>query len=152
MKNFLLLILILCSAQRVVAQDASVRENTFNTKKNVALSGYDPVSYFSGKPLEGNLQWQHTYLGITYLFANKANLEKFKSNPAIFEPQFGGWCAYAIGDSGEKVKVDPKTYKIRNGKLYLFYNFRGINTLELWNKAEPDLLQKAKANWEKIIE
>ena len=36
--------------------------------------------------------------------------------------------AYAMGDSGKKVGVDPGTFKIINGRLYLFYNAFFNNT------------------------
>ncbi len=152
MKSLLLLIVCTLCIHGVQSQSASYREHLFNTNKNVAISGYDPVSYFSDKAMKGNVQWKYSYLGITYFFINKDNLEKFKTDPTKYEPQYGGWCAYAIGDSGDKVKIDPETYKIKDGKLYLFYNFRGTNTLELWNKEEARLLKQAEANWAKIIE
>jgi hypothetical protein len=46
---------------------------------------------------------------------------------------------YAMGDSGEKVKIDPETFKILDGKLYLFYNFWGNNTLDDWKKNEKKI-------------
>jgi hypothetical protein len=57
-----------------------------------------------------------------------------------------------MGDTGEKVKVDPETYKIIQGKLYLFYNFWGNNTLDDWNKNEPRLKVGADQNWRKNIQ
>ena len=72
-------------------------------------------------------------------------------NPAKYEPQYGGWCAYAMGAKGEKVSVDPKTYKIVDGKLYLFYNRLFNNTLEDWNENEAKLKNKADANWVNIF-
>jgi len=36
----------------------------------------------------------------------------------------------------EKVEVDPGTFKIVDGKLYLFYNKFFNNTLKSWNKDE----------------
>ena len=56
--------------------------------------------------------------------------EVFLKNPTNFEPEYGGWCAYAMGDSGEKVTINPETFKIINGKLYLFYNAFLTNTLK----------------------
>ena len=55
-----------------------------------------------------------------------------------------------MGASGEKVEVDPETFKIIDGKLYLFYNKIFNNTLKSWNKDEANLKQKADANWKKI--
>ncbi|MFM8742594.1 MAG: YHS domain-containing (seleno)protein, partial [Cytophagales bacterium] len=87
----------------------------------------------------------------TYLFTNGANREKFKSNPEKYEPAYGGWCAYAMGETGEKVKIDPETFKVIEGKVYLFYNFWGNNTLKDWNKNEKPLKTKADQNWKKFI-
>ena len=51
---------------------------------------------------------------------------------------------------GEKVEVDPKTFKVVNGKLFLFYNAFFNNTLPKWNKDEKSLNKKADENWIKI--
>lgn len=133
-------------------QDVATRTTNYNVKKTIALEGYDPVSYFSNKPLEGKSEIKYTYKGVTYLFANAANLNTFKSDPDKYEPAYGGWCAYAMGESGEKVKIDPETFKIVEGKLYLFYNFWGNNTLTDWNKDEKKLKSKADQNWKKFVQ
>ncbi len=54
-----------------------------------------------------------------------------------------------MGATGEKVKIDPQTYKILDSKLYLFYNFWGNNTLTDWNKNERQLMNKGDRNWKK---
>ena len=128
------------------------RRKHFNIKKDVGLEGYDPISYFDGKPLEGEETLKVTHKGITYYFASAANLSKFKANADKYEPAYGGWCAYAMGESGEKVKIDPETYKIIDGKLYLFYNFWGNNTLSNWNKNEKKLKEDGNRNWAKITQ
>jgi len=48
------------------------------------------------------------------------------------------------------VDVDPKTFKILDGKLYLFYNRFFNNTLPEWNKNEVNLKSQADNNWTKI--
>ena len=66
-------------------------------------------------------------------------------------PKYGGYCAYAIGVKGIKVDIDPKTFEIIDGELYLFYNSWGNNTLETWlNGPTEDLKAKADKNWEKL--
>ena len=134
-----------------LAQSDALRNSHFNVKKNVAIEGYDPVSYFDGKPLEGNEDLKFVYKNIAYYFASAANLAKFKLNPDKYEPAYGGWCAYAMGESGEKVKIDPETFKILNGRVYLFYNFWGNNTLEDWKKNEEKLKEAADLNWKNIV-
>jgi len=51
-----------------------------------------------------------------------------------------------MGELGEKVRIDPETFKIVNGKLYLFYNFFFNNTLKDWNDNEKHLKSKADKN------
>ena len=97
-----------------MGQTDDVRKKNFNVKKNIAIEGYDPVSYFDNKPREGKSTLQFGYKGIIYQFADQANLNRFKASPEKYEPAFGGWCAYAMGETGEKVKIDPETFKILN--------------------------------------
>lgn len=150
MRKFITLFLTFCFAASF-AQTETVRQQHFNLKKNLALEGYDPVSYFDGKPLEGKPELKTTHKGVVYQFANQANLNKFRTTPDKYEPAYGGWCAFAMGDYGEKVKVDPETFKITEGKLYLFYNFWGNNTLTDWNKEEAKLKTAGDKNWRKFI-
>lgn len=145
------LVICLFSGVLAIGQSDQLRQKNFNIKNDIALEGYDPVSYFNGKPLKGKLSIHFQYRGLAYLFANTANLDKFKSSPEMYEPAFGGWCAYAMGSSGEKVKIDPETFKIVDGKLYLFYNFWGNNTLTDWNKQEAYLKAKAEEHWMRFV-
>jgi YHS domain-containing protein len=128
------------------------RKNEFNLEGNVGIKGYDAVAYFTqGKAVKGKSAFAVSYLGITYLFSTNENKEEFKKNPSKYEPQYGGWCAYAMGATGEKVDFDPETFKILNGKLYLFYNKFFNNTLPKWNKDEAGLKTKADANWKNFF-
>ncbi len=149
--NSVILIAVLALPGSVAAQSDDVRKNNFNVSSQVAISGYDPVSYFSQSPKKGEKKLKYTYKGITYLFSDQNNLEKFKASPDKYEPSYGGWCAYAMGEKGEKVEVDPETFKVLEGKLYLFYNSWGNNTLTKWNKNENTLKAHADQNWKKIV-
>jgi hypothetical protein len=135
-----------------IAQPESVRGKHYNLKKGIALEGYDPVSYFNGAPQEGSNKKQLMHKSVIYFFTSDANLRLFKASPEKYEPAYGGWCAYAMGETGEKVKVDPESYKIIDGKLYLFYNFWGNNTLFDWNKNESKLKVSGDRNWQKTIQ
>lgn len=134
------------------AQSVTQRQQNFNLDNKLALQGYDPVSYFlQKKPLRGKKELAVQYEGVTYYFANPNNKDAFVKNPQNYEPQYGGWCAYAMGSNGEKVEIDPETYKILDGKLYVFYNAYFNNTLKSWNKDEARLKKQADKNWQKII-
>jgi YHS domain-containing protein len=128
------------------------RTKQFNLDDGVAISGYDPVAYFkSNKAVKGNRSLSVDQQGIVYYFSSEANREEFRKNPSHYEPEYGGWCAYAMGAKGEKVSIDPETFKIINGKLHLFYNSFFNNTLKSWNKDETNLKTNADANWKKIF-
>lgn len=133
------------------SQSTAKRVANYNLEKKVALSGYDPVAYFkSNKAVKGSKEISNTHEGVIYYFSTKENAALFAKNPMAYEPQYGGWCAFAMGDYGKKVEVNPETFKIVNGKLYLFYNAYFNNTLKSWNKDEKNLKVKADANWKKI--
>lgn len=135
-----------------LAQDANLRKKHYNIDKGIAIAGYDAVAYFTqSKGVKGNKSYTEVHEGVTYYFSSVTNKDEFKKNPAKYEPAYGGWCAYAMGSNGEKVSVDPKTFKIVNGKLNLFYNKFFNNTLEDWNKDEANLIKKADINWQKTF-
>ncbi len=144
-------LLFLCFTSIQVVAQASVSDQ-FNLDDGIALDGYDPVSYFlNDKPQKGSASITVSQDGITYLFANQENKDKFVGDPEHYTPQYGGWCAYAMGYDGSKVKIDPKTFKIQDGKLYMFYNFYLNNTLKKWNKDESNLKQGADKNWATLV-
>jgi YHS domain-containing protein len=150
-KQVLILFLAVISATSF-AQTAAKRTKEFNLENKVAIQGYDPVAYFmQNKAVKGKSTFTTTYQGVIYNFSSQANKEAFLKNPTGYEPQYGGWCAYAMGANGEKVEVDPETFKIVDGKLNLYYNAYFNNTLKSWNKDEVNLKKKADANWKKFI-
>ena len=145
------LLLLLCTASTVMAQQ-TLRTKHFNLEKGIAIKGYDPVAYFSqNKAVKGNSQFAAVAEGVTYYFSSIANKELFLKDYKKYEPQYGGWCAYAMGAVNEKVEVDPETFKIVNGKLYLFYHTWVNNTLNKWNKDEVTLKANADKNWQNIF-
>jgi YHS domain-containing protein len=152
MKTFGLITLITFVATINLFGQAATRTKQFNLKNGVAIQGYDPVAYFTqSKAIEGNKQFTATLEGVIYRFANATNKDLFLKEPKKYEPQYGGWCAYAMGEANEKVEIDPETFKILNGKLYLFYHSWTNNTLLKWNKDETTLKQKADKNWQIIF-
>ncbi len=123
----------------------------WNSQKGFVAQGYDVVSYFDNKAQKGKDEFIAEHGIARFRFASMQNMEKFVADPEKYIPQYGGFCAYAMGKSGEKVKINPKSFEIREGKLYLFYKKPFANTLKKWLEEEPDKLKKqADSNWEKI--
>lgn len=141
-KVFLIMILTFVSFLAIPQQ------TDYNIQKKAVAAGYDVVAYFNNEAVKGNKKFSTSYENATFRFSSKENLTAFLNSPEKYIPQYGGYCAYAIGVKGEKVSIDPETFEIRDQKLYLFYNAWGTNTLELWLKENPDVLkQKADKNW-----
>jgi YHS domain-containing protein len=129
----------------------SVKTTQFNLEDGLAIEGHDPVAYFvQGKAVKGKKEFVYKIDAVAYYFSSTTNRDLFIKDPLKYAPQYGGWCAYAMGESGEKVAIDPGTFKILDGKLYLFYNAFFNNTLPKWNKDETALKSKADSNWRKI--
>jgi YHS domain-containing protein len=149
--KFIILALLGFIAIQAQSQDVAFRKSSYNLENGLAIQGYDPVAYFKQfKAVKGNPKFSYTYAGVTYHFSSEENRKAFIETPQKFEPEYGGWCAYAVGAYDGRVEIDPETFKIVNGKLYLFYNFYFTNTLNSWNKDESNLLNKANTNWNKV--
>ena len=143
--NYLSLLFIAFSFQ------AFTQSIDYNTKDGFIAKGYDVVAYFDNEPKEGLDAFTTTYNGIKFKFSSQGNQDTFIKNPEKYIPQYGGYCAYAIADNAKKVDINPKTFEVRDGKLYLFYNSWGNNTLKKWLKKDVKGLQtKADSNWEVV--
>ena len=148
MKSTFLALLLAVLAVGTMQGQAAVRKKQFNLESGIAIQGYDPVSYFVlGKATKGTSNYGTTYEGVGYYFASASNRDLFLKDPKKYEPQYGGWCAYAMGATNDKVEIDPETFKIVNGKLYLFFHNWVNNTLTKWNKNETNLKMQADKNW-----
>lgn len=128
-----------------------VAQNNYYTKKGAVAKGYDVVAYFNKEAKQGSKEIATEFDGVKFYFSSQENLKTFKANPSKYVPQYGGFCAYAMGVKGSKVPINPETFEIREGKLYLFYNKGKTNTFSLWLKeGADDLKTKADKNWKKI--
>ena len=136
----------------LTASASVLGQENVNLKNGYAAQGYDVVSYFLNKAEKGDKQFTVSYENVNYKFHTAENAVTFQQNPIAYIPQYGGFCAYAIATSGKKVGVNPKTYTITQGKLYLFYNSWGVNTLEKWNEEGAETLQeKADSQWNILL-
>lgn len=128
-----------------IAKTAPVYTGVFS---NVALSGYDAVAYFTvGHPVEGSAQYKVNYNGAEWHFSSAANRDAFRANPARFAPQYGGYCAWAVGHN-YTASGDPKVWRIVGGKLYLNYN-REIG--QKWAQDIPGYIRSGDANWPGLV-
>lgn len=148
MKHFLT-ILAIFSALFFIAPAAFADSDPIYTswRNNDAVGGYDTISFFSGKPLQGNDEFQMKYKGAVWSFSTRANLDLFKANPDAFAPQYGGYCAWAIA-KGKLAKGSPKYWTVQDGRLFLNFNTR---VQKNWNTGRDGFIKQADDNWPTIL-
>jgi YHS domain-containing protein len=113
-----------------------------------ALKGYDAVAYFKeGRPVKGRDEFRHDWMGAKWYFASAANRDDFARSPEKYAPQFGGYCAWAVGH-GKTASIDPEAWKIVDGKLYLNYS---KDVQKMWEQDVPGWIKKADENWPGLI-
>lgn len=115
----------------------------------VAIDGHDPVAFFTDrKPIKGDPKIRSLHGGAIYWFASAEHKAMFDASPTKYEPQFGGWCAYAA--SIETLSpIDPNFWEITDGRLLLQHNQKAW---DMWHKDVAGNLVKADRNWPGLIE
>ena len=117
-------------------------------KSGIAIQGYDPVAFFTqNRPVKGLPEFESQYHGARYLFASAEDKATFDANPAKYEPQFGGFCAFGVS-KGKTVPVKIEAFQIVNGRLLMQYD---LDIKKEFNKDTQGNLQKADQNWPGIV-
>lgn len=149
MKSSRIFSVLLLAIACVTAPFADAKELLNLDRKGVAVQGYDVVALLEGgKPVKGIAAIASTHRGATYYFATAAHKAAFDANPAKFEPQFGGYCAYGVS-RGKLVEIDIEASQVVDGRLLLQYS-KGVRND--FNKDAAGNLKKADANWPALLE
>lgn len=150
LRTLLLAAMVAAAPVAVIAPAANAEPPIYTgVFSNTALQGYDPVAYFTeGKPVKGSKNFTTEYKGATFQFASAANRDAFLADPAMYAPQYGGYCAWAMAD-GKYAKGDADHWKIVDGKLYLNYNG---SIQKKWSADIPGFIDKADAHWSELQE
>lgn len=138
---FLILPLILIFSASISAEP--LNKSFFGNK---AIHGYDAVSYFKGRPSPGKPEFALERGGAVWLFASRENLAEFRARPEVFLPQYGGYCAYAMA-RGYLADVDPLSWRIVGGKLYLNYD---ADIQKEWEQTRSEMIRNGDLNFAKL--
>jgi len=118
-------------------------------KSGVGIQGYDPVGFFTeNKPVKGDPAIRTSYNGVIYQFASEANKATFVANPAKYEPQFGGYCAYGVS-RGTASPIKVEAFQIVNGRLLMQYS---IGIRDSFNEDTQGNLKLADQKWASVVE
>lgn len=130
------------------ATKAPVKEYNLPKSGSPAVDGYDVTAYIQqSKPVKGSPKFASTYRGVTYHFATDQNRALFNATPDRYVPAYGGWCATAMANAGDKVEIDPTNFKVARGRLFLFYKGFLSDAKKDWDKKEAQLEPEADRFW-----
>lgn len=116
----------------------------YKNSNNIAVNGYDVVGYFTESThVQGDPQFNATYMGAVWHFASAANRDAFAANPEAFAPQYGGHCAYAAS-KGALASTVPEAWTIVDGKLYLNFS---LGVRDLWRQDIAGNIALADGFW-----
>jgi YHS domain-containing protein len=116
-------------------------------EKRLALSGYDPVSYFTeGRPEKGSAEYSAAFDDATYWFKSAEHRATFAADPDHYAPQFAGYCAVSLS-RGAKYEADPEAWAIADGRLYVFGSKAGV---PVFRAETASVIEKATENWAKL--
>ena len=116
--------------------------------KGVILKGCDAVAFFKqGKPVKGNPAIESTYQGATYLFASASDKAVFDKHPAIYSPQYGGFCAYGVANGVLTDLEGPDAFTVYKGKLYFCGN---QSALQSFKSNIDSNIALADTNWRQL--
>jgi YHS domain-containing protein len=118
------------------------------TSSDLAIRGADPVAYFTeGKAMAGSEAYTYEWNGATWQFSSAENMDMFAADPEAYAPQYGGYCAKAMSE-GNLASVDPRAWKIVDGKLYLNYS---AEVQQQWLEDVPGNIAKAETYWPAVL-
>jgi hypothetical protein len=137
---------LLWAGPAAAQEDTPINTGLFG---NVAILGYDTVAYFTeGHPVPGSPDIQQSWLGATWYFSSAANRDAFTANPIQYAPQYGGFCAGSVANGNITANIDPESFRIIDGKLYLFGGKAGIE--EDFDPVAENVVAEADARWAEV--
>lgn len=114
---------------------------------DLAIKGYDTVAYFTqNMAVEGSPKYTYRWLGATWQFASAKNRDLFAKEPARYAPQYGGYCADGVSFGTVTTNIDPKAWRIIDGKLYISYDPGAAEGFE----SNPSKLPDSKQHWTEV--
>jgi YHS domain-containing protein len=153
MAGLALILATLAGCSAITAQNPSGAYKPVNAvaddpEARLLLKGADVTAYFTqGKYVQGSAQFRSSYEGVDFRFASAQAKALFDQSPTQYLPQYGGYCAnglvYGIPWGG-----DANTWKMINGKLYIF---GGQGSLDAFEIDQAQNLALADKYWDEEV-
>jgi hypothetical protein len=120
-----------------------------NAQTGLAISGFDPVAYFTDRrPEVGSPDLELRQDGVVWRFRNEGNRAAFAAHPEVYTPRFGGYDPVALS-RGVSVPGHPYYWTLTGERLYLFYSAKARNVF----LAQPgNIIAAADRQWPKVMQ
>ncbi len=147
-RRSLLLAALAIPVAGTILRPALAREPEVFATGGIAISGYDPVAYFTeGLAVKGSPEHALVWRGATWHFASPATMERFEMNPHAYAPRYGGYCAYGM-TKGTVAPTAPDAFALSGGRLYLTYS---TEVLAIWSADVEGNVARADAYWPTVL-
>ncbi len=141
------LLLFLASPSLPTSQASTTERIVVDPNRGLALSGFDPVAYFTDeKPLMGHDDLELSFAGTTWRFRNEGNRAAFAQNPEVYLPMFGGYDPVAVA-RGVATPGHPQIWLVRGERLYLFYDAEARKVFS----TTPGIAAEAEKKWPDVL-
>jgi YHS domain-containing protein len=113
-------LLVVLGAPGMAFGQATTERVVVNRFTGLAISGFDPVGYFTDKAaVRGDARFEAVQDGAVWRFRNAGNRAAFVGHPEVYGPQFGGHDPVDVA-RGKVVQGLPQLWTIYAQRLYLF--------------------------------
>jgi hypothetical protein len=81
-------------------------------------------------------------------FATQEHLDRFLAAPERYAPQYGGYCAWAVGARNQLAPGDARFWRIVEDRLYVNFD---SSVQRQWLRDIPGFIAAANRNWPAIL-
>jgi hypothetical protein len=130
-----------------VLQAGAPEPRVVNAQTGVAISGFDPVAYFTeSQPKFGRPDLELSQGGAVWRFRNEGNRAAFADHPEVYTPRYGGYDPVAVA-RGASVPGHPLFWVVLGERLYLFYDAKAREAF----LAQPGrFIEAAERKWPEV--
>jgi YHS domain-containing protein len=113
----------------------------------LAIGGYDPLAYYTGgKERLGREEYEVSWKGQVWRFANEGNKAAFIAAPETYVPKFDGYGLVSVS-RGLPAIGNPLIWVIHENALYFFHS-NALRTI--WEEDKKQFLALARSKWPEV--
>jgi hypothetical protein len=130
------------------SRSATTERIVIDRNSGLAISGFDPVAYFTdAQALPGKGEFEQVVGDTVWRFRNAGNRAAFMADPQVYTPRYGGYDPIDVA-RGVAVAGNPLLWVIDGERLYLFY---GPETRDEFVRDRDGSVSTADRSWPAVL-